>query len=96
MSDENAPGWDACYAVISADITPPPVGLILPVPGAGPLGSFCSCTFLKVAMQMLREQGGPAPFEGGRNGRARPQIGGPAPIIALPPTSSADPRRIRR
>lgn len=50
----------------------------------------------EVAMQMLREQGGPSPFEGGRNGRAGPQLTAPAPIIALPPTFRQDPRRLRR
>lgn len=59
-----------------------------------PLGPFVPAP-PEVAMQMLREQGGPAPFEGGRNGRQGPQIGGPAPIIALPPTLRQDPRRIR-
>ncbi|XP_031113114.1 serrate RNA effector molecule-like isoform X1 [Ipomoea triloba] len=79
-------------AAFPSDITPPPV--LMPVPGAGPLGPFVPAP-PEVAMQMLREQGGPAPFEGGRNGRQGPQIGGPAPIIALPPTLRQDPRRIR-
>lgn len=51
----------------------------------------------EVAMRMLRDQGGPAPYEGGgRNGRSGPQMGGPAPIIALPPSFRQDPRRLRR
>lgn len=41
-------------------------------------------------MQMMREQGGPTPFEGpGRNVRA-------APPIILPPSFRQDPRRLRR
>nr|GMD14568.1 Serrate RNA effector molecule [Ipomoea batatas] len=76
-----------------SDIVPPPV--LMPVPGAGPLGPFVPAP-PEVAMQMLREQGGPASFEGGRNGRSGAQISGPAPIIALPPTLRQDPRRLRR
>nr|GME08024.1 Serrate RNA effector molecule [Ipomoea batatas] len=75
-----------------SDIVPPPV--LMPVPGAGPLGPFVPAP-PEVAMQMLREQGGPASFEGGRNGRSGAQISGPAPIIALPPTLRQDPRRLR-
>ncbi|KAG8371074.1 hypothetical protein BUALT_Bualt13G0049100 [Buddleja alternifolia] len=63
---------------------PPPV--LMPVPGAGPLGPFVPAP-PEVAMRMLRDQGGPTPFEGGRNG--------PAPIIAMPPTFRQDPRRLR-
>ncbi|GAB2274480.1 hypothetical protein Dimus_009251 [Dionaea muscipula] len=71
------------------DIPPPPV--LMPVPGAGPLGPFVAAP-PEVAMRMLREQGGPPPFEGaGRNGR--PGLGG-APII-LPPSFQQDPRRLR-
>ncbi|KAL0418402.1 UNVERIFIED_CONTAM: Serrate RNA effector molecule [Sesamum radiatum] len=65
------------------------------VPGAGPLGPFVPAP-PEVAMRMLRDQGGPPPFEGGRNGRSGPQLGGPSPIIALPPTLRQDPRRLRR
>ncbi|KAL0370984.1 UNVERIFIED_CONTAM: Serrate RNA effector molecule [Sesamum angustifolium] len=72
---------------------PPPV--LMPVPGAGPLGPFVPAP-PEVAMRMLRDQGGPSPFEGGRNGIPGPQISGPAPIIALPPTFRQDPRRLRR
>ncbi|XP_057474139.1 serrate RNA effector molecule-like isoform X2 [Actinidia eriantha] len=72
---------------------PPPV--LMPVPGAGPLGPFVPAP-PEVAMQMLREQGGPSPFEGGgRNGRSGPQLSGPAPIIALPQAFRQDPRRLR-
>ncbi|PWA48226.1 serrate RNA effector molecule [Artemisia annua] len=72
---------------------PPPV--LMPVPGAGPLGPFVPAP-PEVAMRMLRDQGGPSPFEGGgRNGRSGPQLGGPAPIIALPPSFRQDPRRLR-
>ncbi|KAK3023684.1 hypothetical protein RJ639_044294 [Escallonia herrerae] len=87
-----------------SDIAPPPV--LMPVPGAGsvvyidqssrygygcsPLGPFVPAP-PEVAMQMLRDQGGPSPFEGGgRSGRA-----GPSPIIALPPSFRQDPRRLR-
>lgn len=71
-----------------SDIHPPPV--LMPVPGAGPLGPFVPAP-PEVAMQMMREQGGPSPFEGsGRNGRP-----GAAPIIALPPTFRQNPRRLR-
>ncbi|KAL0288609.1 UNVERIFIED_CONTAM: Serrate RNA effector molecule [Sesamum calycinum] len=72
---------------------PPPV--LMPVPGAGPLGPFVPAP-PEVAMRMLRDQGGPSPFEGGRHGIPGPQISGPAPIIALPPTFRQDPRRLRR
>ncbi|KAK4407523.1 Serrate RNA effector molecule [Sesamum angolense] len=71
---------------------PPPV--LMPVPGAGPLGPFVPAP-PEVAMRMLRDQGGHSPFEGGRNGIPGPQISGPAPIIALPPTFRQDPRRLR-
>lgn len=60
-----------------------------------PLGPFVPAP-PEVAMRMFREQGGAPPFEGGRNGRSGPQLGGPAPIIALPPTLRQDPRRLRR
>ncbi|KAA8544453.1 hypothetical protein F0562_022507 [Nyssa sinensis] len=77
-----------------SDIPPPPV--LMPVPGAGPLGPFVPAP-PEVAMRMLREQGGPPPFEGGgRNGRSGPQLSGPSPIIALPPAFRQDPRRLRR
>ncbi|XAR60254.1 hypothetical protein NMG60_11033538 [Bertholletia excelsa] len=76
-----------------SDMPPPPV--LMPVPGAGPLGPFVPAP-PEVAMQMLREQGGPSPFEGsGRNGRPGPQLSGSAPIIALPPAFRQDPRRLR-
>lgn len=77
----------------SSDIPPPPV--LMPVPGAGPLGPFVPAP-PEVAMRMLREQGGPSPFEGGgRNGRSGPQLGGPGPILALNPAFRQDPRRMR-
>ncbi|GAB2263208.1 hypothetical protein Droror1_Dr00004205 [Drosera rotundifolia] len=74
---------------------PPPV--LMPVPGAGPLGPFVPAP-PEVAMRMLREQGGPPPLEGaGRNGitglPGLPGLGG-APII-LPPSIRQDPRRLR-
>lgn len=74
-----------------SDIPPPPV--LMPVPGAGPLGPFVPAP-PEVAMQMIRDQGGP-PFEGGgRHGRPGPQISGPGPIL-LSPAFRQDPRRIR-
>lgn len=59
-----------------------------------PLGPFVPAP-PEVAMQMIRDQGGP-PFEGGgRHGRPGPQISGPGPIL-LSPAFRQDPRRIRR
>ncbi|KAL0437120.1 UNVERIFIED_CONTAM: Serrate RNA effector molecule [Sesamum radiatum] len=78
-------------AAFASDIPPP---VLMPVPGAGPLGPFVPAP-PEVAMRMLRDQGGPPPFEGGRNGRSGPQLAGPSPIIALPPTLRQDPRRLR-
>ncbi|KAL5580015.1 hypothetical protein UlMin_012457 [Ulmus minor] len=76
-----------------SDISTPPV--LMPVPGAGPLGPFVPAP-PEVARRMLREQGGPPPFEGGgRNGRPGPHMGGPAPILALSPALQQDPRRLR-
>ncbi|XP_034687821.1 serrate RNA effector molecule [Vitis riparia] len=76
-----------------SDMPPPPV--LMPVPGAGPLGPFVPAP-PEVAMRMLREQGGPSPFEGGgRNGRSGPQLSGPAPVLALSPGLRQDPRRLR-
>ncbi|MFS7924583.1 hypothetical protein Hanom_Chr03g00274331 [Helianthus anomalus] len=87
-------GGQSLHTPFPADIPPPPV--LMPVPGAGPLGPFVPAP-PEVAMRMLRDQGGPPPFEGGgRNGRSGPQISGPAPIIALPPSFRQDPRRLRR
>ncbi|EYU35995.1 hypothetical protein MIMGU_mgv1a001908mg [Erythranthe guttata] len=68
-----------------ASDVPPPV--LMPVPGAGPMGPFVPAP-PEVAMQMMRDRGGgPSPFEGGRNG--------PSPIIALPPRHRQDPRSLR-
>ncbi|KAL2240005.1 UNVERIFIED_CONTAM: Serrate RNA effector molecule [Sesamum indicum] len=78
-------------AAFASDIPPP---VLMPVPGAGPLGPFVPAP-PEVAMRMLRDQGGPPPFEGGRNGRSGPQLAGPSPIIALPPALRQDPRRLR-
>lgn len=80
-------------APFASDIPPPPV--LMPVPGAGPLGPFVPAP-PEVAMQMFREQGAPPPFEGaGRNGRPGSQLSGPAPIIASFPGFRQDPRRLR-
>uniref|UniRef100_A0A7N1A2H4 C2H2-type domain-containing protein n=1 Tax=Kalanchoe fedtschenkoi TaxID=63787 RepID=A0A7N1A2H4_KALFE len=74
----------------SSEIAPPSV--LMPVPGAGPLGPFVPAP-PDVAMRLLREQGGPPPFEGGgRNGRPGPQGGGP---LLLSPAFRQDPRRLR-
>jgi hypothetical protein len=71
-------------ASFPSDMAPPPV--LMPVPGAGPLGPFVPAP-PEVAMQMFRDQGGPPSFEGGgRNGQA--------PII-LPQSFRQDPRRLR-
>ncbi|CAI9774547.1 unnamed protein product [Fraxinus pennsylvanica] len=78
--------------IISKKLPPPPV--LMPVPGAGPLGPFVPAP-PEVAMRMLQDQGGPSLFEGSRNGRSGPQLSGPAPIIALPPSFRQDPRRLR-
>ncbi|KAJ4979204.1 hypothetical protein NE237_009984 [Protea cynaroides] len=76
-----------------SDIPPPPP-VLMPVPGAGPLGPFVPAP-PEVAMRMLREQGAP-PYEGGgRKGRSGLQIGGPAAILPVSPAFRQDPRRIR-
>ncbi|GMI88927.1 SERRATE [Hibiscus trionum] len=73
-------------APFSSDIAPPPV--LMPVPGAGPLGPFVPAP-PELAMQVFREQGGGGPFEGNsRSGR------GPVPFL-LPPGFRQDPRRLR-
>ncbi|XP_031487355.1 serrate RNA effector molecule-like [Nymphaea colorata] len=86
-------------APFSSDAPPPPP-VLMPVPGAGPLGPFVPAP-PEVAMRMLRDQGGPGPLEG--NGGARGRIGRPGPsaigagpiIAAVPPAFGQDPRRIR-
>ncbi|KAK9284063.1 hypothetical protein L1049_012323 [Liquidambar formosana] len=76
-----------------SDMPPPPV--LMPVPGAGPLGPFVPAP-PEVAMRMLRDQGGPSSYEGsGRTMRSGPQIGGPSPILAVSPAFRQDPRRLR-
>ena len=65
-----------------------------------PLGPFVPAP-PEIAMHMLREQG-PSPFEpnGGPHGNSgvlgSMMGGGPAPIIAMPPSFHHDPRRLRR
>ncbi|EOY34286.1 C2H2 zinc-finger protein SERRATE isoform 2, partial [Theobroma cacao] len=79
-------------APFSSDIAPPPV--LMPVPGAGPLGPFVPAP-PELAMQVFRERGGPPPFEGNsRGGRPGPNLSGPAPFL-LPPGFRQDPRRLR-
>ncbi|CAH2060796.1 unnamed protein product [Thlaspi arvense] len=69
----------------SSDVNPPPV--LMPVPGAGPLGPFVPAP-AEFAMQMFRDPSGPNPsFEG--SGR-----GGQAPFL-LSPAFRQDPRRLR-
>ncbi|XP_012472740.2 serrate RNA effector molecule [Gossypium raimondii] len=78
-------------APFSSDVAPPPV--LMPVPGAGPLGPFVPAP-PELAMQVFREQGAP-PFEGnGRSGRSGPNLSGPTPFL-LPPGFRQDPRRLR-
>ncbi|XWS71786.1 hypothetical protein CRYUN_Cryun03dG0168400 [Craigia yunnanensis] len=79
-------------APFSSDIAPPPV--LMPVPGAGPLGPFVPAP-PELAMQVFRERSGPSPFEGNsRTGRPGPNLSGPAPFL-LPPGFQQDPRRLR-
>ncbi|XP_078443202.1 C2H2 zinc-finger protein SERRATE (SE) [Wolffia australiana] len=75
-----------------SDIAPPPV--LMPVPGAGPLGPFVPAP-PEVAMRMLREGGPPLPFDGGARGRNRPPMPGPGQILGVPPPFRQDPRRLR-
>ncbi|KAG8047863.1 hypothetical protein GUJ93_ZPchr0008g12964 [Zizania palustris] len=81
------------------DIPAPP--MLMPVPGAGPLGPFIPAP-PEVALRMLRDQGGPPPFEpivgprprkAGRGGGL--PMGGPPPILAVPLPHLHDPRKIR-
>uniref|UniRef100_A0A0D9X9S5 C2H2-type domain-containing protein n=1 Tax=Leersia perrieri TaxID=77586 RepID=A0A0D9X9S5_9ORYZ len=89
------------HGAFPPDIPAPPV--LMPVPGAGPLGPFIPAP-PEVAMRMMRDQGGPPPFE--PTGGPRPRragrggglpIVGPSPILAapLPPPHMHDPRKIR-
>ncbi|KAG9453906.1 hypothetical protein H6P81_006810 [Aristolochia fimbriata] len=86
-------------APFPSDIPPPPP-VLMPVPGAGPLGPFVPAP-PEVAMRMLREQGGPSPYDsnggprGRKGGRSGHAVGGPAPILAVNPAFRQDPRRIR-
>ncbi|XP_022752820.1 serrate RNA effector molecule-like [Durio zibethinus] len=78
-------------ASFSSDIAPPPV--LMPVPGAGPLGPFVPAP-PELAIQVFRERGG-TPFEGNsRSGHPGPNLSGPAPFL-LPPGFRQDPRRLR-
>ncbi|KAF6136517.1 hypothetical protein GIB67_035076 [Kingdonia uniflora] len=93
----NEPNYDNAYGgqgiSFPSDMPPPPV--LMPVPGAGPLGPFIPAP-PEVAMRMLREQGGgPSPYEGnGRIGRNGPQVGvPPGPILSA--GFLQDPRRLR-
>uniref|UniRef100_A0A0E0E5W9 C2H2-type domain-containing protein n=1 Tax=Oryza meridionalis TaxID=40149 RepID=A0A0E0E5W9_9ORYZ len=79
------------------ELPAPPI--LMPVPGAGPLGPFVPAP-PEIAMHMLREQGPPPPFEPNGPPHANagvlgPMMGGPAPIITMPPSFRQDPRRLR-
>ncbi|XP_039007252.1 serrate RNA effector molecule-like isoform X1 [Hibiscus syriacus] len=79
-------------APFSSDMAPPPV--LMPVPGAGPLGPFVPAP-PELAMQVFRERGGNGPFEGNaRSGCAGPNLTGPVPFL-LPPGFRKDPRHLR-
>lgn len=76
---------------------PPPV--LMPVPGAGPLGPFVPAP-PEVAMRMMREQGGQSSREAnggprGRKGRPGSLMGPPGPILGIPSAFRQDPRRMR-
>ncbi|KAI5433912.1 hypothetical protein KIW84_020954 [Lathyrus oleraceus] len=74
-------------------ICPSPV--LMPVPSAGPLGPFVPAP-PKVAMQMLREQGGPSSYDAsGRTMLSGPHMGGQAPIIAVNRTFRPDPQKMQ-
>ncbi|URE15485.1 Pyridoxamine 5'-phosphate oxidase [Musa troglodytarum] len=93
----DAYGGQGLHGAFPSDIPPPPV--LMPVPGAGPLGPFVPAP-PEVAMRMLRDTSGPSSFEatGGRRGikgRLGPQVSGSAPVLAMPPPFQHDPRRIR-
>ncbi|KAJ6809314.1 serrate RNA effector molecule [Iris pallida] len=92
-------GEGLCGAPPFSSDMPPPPPVLMPVPGAGPLGPFVPAP-PEVAMRMLREQGGTVPFESngsgrGRKGRPSPHLGGPSPILAASSALRHDPRRIR-
>ncbi|KAI5420803.1 serrate RNA effector molecule [Lathyrus oleraceus] len=93
--DETMYGTYAGHGVppFASDMPPPPV--LMPVPGAGPLGPFVPAP-PEVAMQMLREQGGPSSYDAsGRTVLSGPHMGGQAPIIAVNPAFRPDPRKMR-
>jgi hypothetical protein len=67
---------------------------------SSPLGPFVPAP-PEIAMHMMREQGGPPPFEPngaphGNTGVLGTMLGGPAPIITMPSNFRHDPRRLRR
>ncbi|PNY09033.1 serrate RNA effector molecule-like protein [Trifolium pratense] len=72
---------------------PPPPSVLMPVPGAGPLGPFVPAP-PEVAMQMFRDQG-PSFDPSGMTIRSGPHIGGQASMIAVPSAFRPDPRRMR-
>uniref|UniRef100_A0A3B6TDY6 C2H2-type domain-containing protein n=1 Tax=Triticum aestivum TaxID=4565 RepID=A0A3B6TDY6_WHEAT len=89
-------GDPAVHGAFPPDVPAPP--MLMPVPGAGPLGPFIPAP-PEVAMRMLREQGGPPPFEPNAGPRPRkagraggPPMGGPSPILNAPLPIMHDPR----
>ncbi|AQK51362.1 serrate RNA effector molecule [Zea mays] len=96
-------GDPTMHGAFPPDIPAPPV--LMPVPGAGPLGPFIPAP-PEVAMHMLRDQGAPPPFEpsggphprkaGRGSGGGGPPMRGPSPVFSAPPPHHMhDPRRIR-
>ncbi|XP_020580356.1 serrate RNA effector molecule [Phalaenopsis equestris] len=78
---------------------PLPPQVLMPVPGAGPLGPFVPAP-PEVAMRMMRDQGGPSSLEAnggprGRKGRSAPLMAPPGPILGISPAFRHDPRRMR-
>ncbi|RWW21575.1 hypothetical protein GW17_00014266 [Ensete ventricosum] len=95
-SPYNTYGGQGLHGSFPSDVPPPP--LLVPVPGAGPLGPFVPAP-PEVAIRMLRETGGPSSFESngghrGIKGRLGPQVSAPGPILPSP-AFRHDPRRIR-
>lgn len=95
-------GNPTMHGAFPPDVPAPP--MLMPVPGAGPLGPFIPAP-PEVAMRMLREQGGPTPFEPAAGPRPRkagkgggPPMGGPSPMLNAPLMHDPrmhDPRKIR-
>ncbi|XP_042427275.1 serrate RNA effector molecule-like [Zingiber officinale] len=80
------------HGALPSDVPAPPI--LVPVPGAGPLGPFVPAP-PELAMRMIREGGGPSSFEPNGGPRGRKERLGPSPILPLPPVFRPDPRRLR-